>query len=103
MSEETNPNERQATPAEKKADIHVQHLQRVFGRDSGDRSTSQKYVIEMFEKVLKQQVFQQNPRSYEYDPYHAAQREGERSLARAFLTDIAREPVSQVTKPIVTK
>jgi len=104
MSEkQPKENERQPTEAEKQADIHTQHLHRVFGRDDADRNTSQKHVVEMLEKIIDQQTFQQNPRTFEYDATHAAMREGERALARAFLTDIKREPVVQVAKPTVTK
>lgn len=104
MSDKTTQNEqRPSTKGEAETDIHVQHLHRVFGRNSSERNTSQKYVFEMLENIEKQQSFQQNPRTYEYDPIHAALREGERNLARAFIMDIKREPVSKTTKPIVTK
>lgn len=104
MSQSTNPTEeRPSTKAEAEEDVRVQHFHRVYGRSDSERNTSQKFVVSLLEQVLDQQTFQQNPRTCEYDPYHAAQREGERSLARAILSDIKREPVSQIQKPPVKK
>lgn len=96
-------NNRPQTEAEVQEDKRAQHFHRVFGRDGLERNTSQKFVVELLENVLKGQTFQQNPKTFEYDPYHAALREGERNMARAILMDIEREPVSKVTKPTVTK
>lgn len=104
MSEKpTQPNERPPSEAEKQEDVRTQHFHRVFGRDNAERNTSQKVVVSFLEDVVNQQSFQLNGRTFAYDPLHAAQREGERNLARAILLDIKREPVSQTKKPTVSK
>ena len=107
MSQDNEPTEeppkRDATPEEIATDRRVQHMHRVFGRDDASRNDSQRAVVSMLEQVVDQQAFQMNPRTGEYDPLHAAQREGERNLARAILLDISAEPVSQVQKPEVKK
>lgn len=102
MSDETNPEEKPLTEAQIKENKHVQHLHNVFGRDSHDRTSSQKYVVELLENVIKLPVYGRG-RDGKFDDTAAKLTEGQRILANSLLTDIGKPPVGQTKKPKVTK
>jgi hypothetical protein len=104
MSENpTQPSvQRPATEAEIAQDKHTQHLHRVFGADDAHRGTSQRYVVEWLEKVVKAPVFARG-RDGAFCPIASALNEGQRILANQLLEDIKRDAVEVTTKPTVTK
>lgn len=98
MTEPNKKEARQPTEAEIQYQKHIQHLHRVFGRDTMERNESQRYVVSCIKETVSMPTFLEGCNTKQ-----AAMREGERNYARALLNDIGKDPIALTEKPNVNK
>lgn len=84
-----------------KQNEHIQHVQLVFGRNEGERTPSQQYLVKWLEEVVDADVFARSVVSGTFCDTAAKLTEGKRMLAKQLLKEISAN-LKKPEKPTVT-